>query len=195
MRIYIRHAEKEYKNGKKGVDYPFDPSLTENGSKKAAALAESFYSSYGLPTLIIVSPFLRARQTALIIRSRLIELTKKEIPVVCDRRIGEYLGNHKISMTFTPKTTSLNPLIENNISSFNVRVREHNDILGALDDENFNIWVVTHGLVIKNLCKFNGCPIFSYPDFLAGIRIDKKISTFGNWKVNTFLPYGDKRKL
>lgn len=187
MRIYVRHAEKEYNNGQ-SIIHPFDPPATERGIEKASALADKLYSSFGAPTLIVSSPFLRTRQTASAIRSRLFEKTGIAVPIVCDKRVGEYLGNHRISGDdglFTHQTKDLDPLLEDNISHFNSRLREHNDIMGSLDKDHFSFWIVTHGLVIKKLSRFNGCFFPGYPAFLSGIIVEggEKVTTLGSWKV------------
>lgn len=187
MRIYIRHGEKEYKNGQsRGCD----PPLTKRGREETLLLAERLYSNFGLPTLIISSPFLRARETALLLRAKVAELSRKskeEIPLLCDRKVGEYLGNQSPASQslLTSETLSYHPLLEDNISSFLVRVREHNDILGSLEKDNFTFWIVSHGLVIKKLARFNGYFLPGYPNCLSGLIITEgKRETFGNWREN-----------
>nr|WIL03093.1 phosphoglycerate mutase [Cedratvirus borely] len=185
MRIYIRHAEKEHVNGSEGAEHPFDPSLTEEGMEKCSEVADELYKTFGMPTLIIVSPFLRTRQTATVIRSRLLQLSGQEVQMVCENKVGEYLGNHRITdknKAFTYKTRIYKPRVETCMSHFDIRVKKHNDEMGSLDGEDFNFWIITHGLVIKKISKFNGCYFPGYPNFLSGLVIGDKITTFGNWK-------------
>lgn len=66
MRIYIRHGHKTHRNGKTVADgtYQHDPEITEQGKEEARKLAMNLIKRYGVPTIIVCSPFLRCRQTA-----------------------------------------------------------------------------------------------------------------------------------
>lgn len=183
MRIYIRHGKKEYKNSERGCD----PPLTEEGREEVSSLAERLYSNFGFPSLIITSPFLRTRETASLLQKKVLELSgrgEKDLPLLVDRKIGEYLGNQSNkTILLTPETSSFQPFLEDNTSSFLVRVREHNDTFAALEKENFTFWIVSHGLVIKKLARLNGFFLPGYPDFLSGLVVsERKSETFGNWK-------------
>jgi len=179
-RIYIRHAMKEYANGEQGCD----PPITEEGKEETIKIADKLYSAFGLPTVIITSPFLRTRQTALIIKNRLTKLSSQDIPLICDKKIGEYLGNQplEIQAMLTKETLSYDPFIGENISSLLVRIREHNDTLAALEKDDFTFFIISHGLIIKKLARFNGFFLPGYPSCLAGLIINgSKVETFGNW--------------
>ena len=61
MRIYIRHADKEYENGK-AMSCVHDPSITEDGKINTIRTAQELVSKYGIPDMIICSPYRRARK-------------------------------------------------------------------------------------------------------------------------------------
>lgn len=185
MRIYIRHAEKAHANGEKNCIYPFDSPLTVTGLEACSGTAEQLHKTFGLPTFIVCSPFLRARQTALAIRDHLFSMTGVHVSILCDNKVGEYLGNHKKidkQKAFAPQTLALDPIVDACVSHLEVRVREHNDVFGSLDYDNFNFWIVTHGLVIKKLSTFNGHNFEGYPQPLSGLIIGTKVASFGSWK-------------
>ncbi|AHH01582.1 phosphoglycerate mutase [Pithovirus sibericum] len=171
MRLYIRHAEKKHKNGDTNSAQPFDPEITESGKAKTSSLTENLYKIYGFPTLIVCSPFLRTRQTAIEIQNKLLTLTGEKVPIVVDVEVGEYLGNHSKQFSFTVETESYCPKIDRSLQDLDFRIRNHNDRMRALDKEDFNFWVVTHGVVIKRLARFNGVSMRGSPNFLSGMSI------------------------
>lgn len=62
VRIYIRHAPPLYDN-KNSRDYRFDSGIQESSSKSIRDTARALVAKYGVPSSIVVSPYLRTRQT------------------------------------------------------------------------------------------------------------------------------------
>ena len=90
--LYIRHGQKSYSNGKSTI-YSLDPDLTENGRLQAYNKFKYLLNNFGIPKIIISSPYLRTRETAEIAKTVILEQTNIEIPIIYDSSIGEYLGN------------------------------------------------------------------------------------------------------
>lgn len=88
--VYVRHQEKEWDNGYKG-EYRLDAPLTEDGLKRWKEQILELEEKYGIPTLIVTSPFFRCRQMA----EQLMELYR-DTPVEVDSLCGEYLGHQKL---------------------------------------------------------------------------------------------------
>lgn len=83
MKIYLaRHGETEY-NAKDIICGVTDLSLTEEGFRQARALAEDC-AAHGDIQRIIVSPMLRARQTAGVVAERL------GLPIQIEERLREW---------------------------------------------------------------------------------------------------------
>lgn len=149
MRIYIRHADKLYANGKADM-YKHDPGIIPGEEFKIGALAGKLIQKYGLPTMIICSPYLRTRQTAHHLIKTIYQFSHKEVPLFCDVDLSEYLGNRPNEiMDVTPDTKSYNPPHPEKFHDLSSRVQHHNTIVRGL--EAGNIWCITHGIVIKAL--------------------------------------------
>lgn len=162
-RIYIRHGEKEYTNNdNKIIQFKHDPGLTENGKTLASLKAIQLIKDYGIPSSVIVSPFLRTRQTAEIMLAEVEKVINNDckrncLPVLYhDITIGEYLGNQKncTIIDITSETKKYDPIREYNMYSFRKRVRKHNENEKKCDYKGVS-WFITHGLVIKQLTYLN----------------------------------------
>ena len=168
MRIYIRHAHKAYKNGRplaqKGntvpskdqrYSYAHDPPLTREGKKAASELAEELLKKYPVPTQIITSPYLRARETAAIMVGVIVKkYSPSSIQILCQTEISEYLGNHsKYPLDVTPATERHNPPHPESFYRFRERIEHHYNRWQPSEDVT---WVITHGIIINEiLCPFH----------------------------------------
>lgn len=151
MRVYIRHADKEYNNGKADL-YIHDPSITENSETHCYLKACELISRYGLPFVIVTSPYLRTRETAV----RMAEYIKTKyginIPIKVDIRLSEYLGNRQTEkLDVTDDTNKYKPPHPENFHEMDSRVRWHNDIYCKLDEYPEVVWFITHGLIINRI--------------------------------------------
>jgi len=152
MRIYIRHAKKMYRNGRSET-FAHDPSITQEAPDEICKYGRSLCALYGPPSLIICSPYYRCRQTALLLNSQL----ASKVPIKCDPRISEYLGNHSNSTLDIHEETAIhNPPHPERLPEFEHRVRIHNDTMRDFDRTKTVIWVVTHGFVINQLMNYLG---------------------------------------
>lgn len=170
MVIVIRHSEKAYKNGRGGDGtLALDPPLTHNGVKMAEQKFEALVDRFGPPNIIISSPFLRARQTAEIARNTIFAKTGKKVKISYNKYIGEFTGNKKhlnIQDCVESTTWNLGVLNHENIQMFNKRIERHSQKYSV----DKNVWYVTHGIVVKRMCKLNGYEIDT-SKFLCGAVI------------------------
>lgn len=169
MKIFIRHAEKAYLNGTASspIDKKHDPPLTENGKKSCIEKAKTLVETYGVPKMIISSPFRRCRETAENLKIG-IGSSGKDIKIVIDTRISEYLGNHRNSnLDITEETAVYGIRHPESWKQFTVRIKEYveeikknveskdsKDSKPEETEDNNIIWVVTHGVVIQSICKY-----------------------------------------
>ena len=174
--LYLRHGPKAYANGKSS-DYPLDPELTEAGKNLAYQKFHLLLQHYQPPNKIITSPYCRARQTASIAQSVILQLFSVYVPIIDDPVIGEYLGNsHQLNLenSVRPETFNKGPLlVEYNPRQFLARIKYHYDSIEFTDKDNF--WFISHGLFIQNLAKHHGINLL-YPSELSGFYVDAEKS-------------------
>lgn len=167
--LYIRHADKLYKNSKSS-EFPLDPGITVDGKNKAKERFKVLLSKYGIPERIISSPYLRARQTAQIAQNVIYESTEQLIPIFYDSNIGEYLGHQKninLKLGLRPETLNLNPIPHESWRQYKNRIYKYSKSLKLLNNE----WFISHGLIIQSIAYFNNYKI-KYPSELEGIYIN-----------------------
>lgn len=157
--IYIRHAEKEYKNGKSKI-YSHDPGITKDGLEKTKIITQKLLDLWGDPDLIVCSPYQRTRETAITINNVLRQLDKP-VKIKIDPELSEYLGNHKDDpMDVRPETEVWNPPHPETFSQMKQRIKSHyRKIVNWTFDHPGKIktiWFVTHGLIIKQISEFTG---------------------------------------
>ncbi len=167
--IYIRHAEKKYKNGR-GIQgcNQHDSEILESSIKETQKLGLQLITKFGKPNIIILSPYLRVVQTVENLKYSLNE--KESVPMYIDTNIAEYLGNQKGPLDVSEQTLNLTdedhplPSPNESLDSFKGRVQKHldmvllseNSIDNFLNKNHYNkkltvIWIVTHGFVINNV--------------------------------------------
>jgi len=163
--LYIRHAEKEYKNGNND-EFSLDPDITEKGKIDALNKFKLLLDEYGPPEKIISSPYLRTRATAQIAQSVILEQINLQIKIEYDNKLGECLKNHPnkdLTVCLRPETLIHNPIHPETNIQFNNRIYNHKS--------KSNTWYITHGLNIYTIASMKKCKI-KYPDELCGVVID-----------------------
>ena len=154
-RIYIRHADKQYKNMDSEL-FKHDPGITKIGVERSKKVAEKLIEQYGEPTKIISSPFRRARETAMVMNS-ILKTPFEEI--VIDNSISEYLGNHADSpLDVTQATKVHNPPHPETFDDMKKRVKKHIDKMYKQDHDTPKgvVWIITHGLIMKQIAGHAG---------------------------------------
>lgn len=193
--VFIRHAEKEFNNNR-GPDGAFqhDPPLKESLLHITERMGRKLLNNIGVPNMIIMSPYLRVRQTVNMLGKN---HDFSQLYYV-DTNLAEYLGNQSINIHVSPSTIYHStvddklvlPNTRENKEMLMDRVRNHIDTIHILDDyiankveEDKIIWIVTHGIVIQyihEILKQNNIEnIMSsefYPSYLCGFIVTKDIS-------------------
>jgi broad specificity phosphatase PhoE len=170
--LYIRHGHKAYYNDSTR-DGGLDPPLTPEGRQEAYEFFTYLVNqSTAPPSRLVVSPFLRARETAAIAQDCLMQRWGN-IPLIIDPYIGEYLGRHKSikDRHFDTETYKHRPIKEKRWSEFMARVKQHYQSCSEPG------WYITHGVFIVVLAQLCGHRV-SYPDFLGNyLRSVKEVET------------------
>lgn len=187
--IWIRHARKAYSNGKpdsKGKPL-YDPELHHltpgvNVSDDCHRCASGLIKKYGIPRVIICSPYRRTRETAKKL-SEVIDI-KSRPQIRVDVNIAEYLGFQEGGEPpLVDKTTAsfLVPLVGEDRTSLQQRVTKHILSFGGFDFSG-TIWVVSHGIVIQEAVSalprsgisITKAPKISRPSELGGFVLSKR---------------------
>jgi broad specificity phosphatase PhoE len=161
--IWIRHAEKEYNNGKSpdGL-FQHDSPIKKDKDDVIFQKVNTLYEKFGFPTKIIYSPFLRTRQTKDMMLKKLEKidpLKASSIIFEADLNISEYLGFQKpfgIMADVDSVTLSYfkdGVFLGESFQSLNERVKQHicNNFKKSNDDEDQCIWIITHGIILTNI--------------------------------------------
>lgn len=177
MLIYIRHADKQYANGK-SKKIKHDPGLTTDGKNESIKTAKNLYELYGKPDLIICSPYLRTRETAVLMNS----IFESPCDIEIDINISEYLGNRSHEkLDVTNETFIYNPPHPETFNDMKKRVKIHNDLM---IQNRKKIWIITHGLIIKQIFKLNYISNNDVIYPLYYIIIENQLSLFESLNCN-----------
>lgn len=176
--IYIRHAEKSYRNGDSS-EFSLDPDITVKGKENARHFFTKLLNKYGVPNRIICSPYLRTRETAKIAQDVIFDKLNINVEITCDSTIGEFLGNHfdkDIRDHLQKETLLYNPVPPETWQQFCNRICQHYNLTNlreiGINSAQKNIWYITHGLIIKSIASLYKHKI-AYPRELRGIRISE----------------------
>jgi broad specificity phosphatase PhoE len=167
--VYIRHAEKEYKNGYNHL-FPHDPSLTTDGLLNSIQKGIQLYNYIGAPNVIYCSPFQRTRET---MNALLGEIPiSSDLQCYCLPEISEYLGNWKqYEVKVRPETLFYNPLVCT-MSEFETKIKNHLEEFKKINNSNNVIWVITHGLVMKKISEIYNYNVSEIP-YLGTMILDE----------------------
>ena len=172
---WIRHGEKIYKNGyAPDGSHHHDPPLKRNVKYKIKKLCEYLDESSGIPVKIITSPFDRTRDTAKMIRTYYKEKYNKEIEIIVDNNIGEFLGWMTPTGDKADVSDKTNEYIRpslglETLEEVKLRSEEH---VKELNYKGFVV-VVTHGIIINYIHKFLTGYKFNKVKELTGISLNK----------------------
>lgn len=148
---WLRHGEKKYSNGHAPHGHHnHDPPLKENVKSKIDKLSVNIKCKYGIPNIIICSPFLRTRQTAVFLKEKFENMSNKIIPIYVDSDISEFLGWNKPKGSRPDVDDYTEKFIIPNIGTeklkeVDLRVKNHLLQINKSD----NIVIITHGIIIN----------------------------------------------
>lgn len=173
MRIYIRHAEKQYNNGK-SENFGYDPGITEEGKRKAREHAKLLVQQWGIPDIVVCSPYKRARETAI----EMISVLDVDRDIKCDIRLSEYLGNHRYdTLNVESETMQYNPPHPETFFDMQNRVWKHNDDMRELDFDDKVVWFITHGIIINIISNAMGFKLPRKIPYLGSISFKSQNNT------------------
>jgi hypothetical protein len=143
MRIYIRHANKEYKNSS---TINQDPNITNKGRRESKIVGSKLIEIWGIPDLIITSPYLRCRETTHEM------IGEHKVRIIVDSNISEYMGHQKHkNILLTDETQSYSPPMDNTINDLIFRTIDHNEQFSYLNSTKCVVWIITHSFFMHHL--------------------------------------------
>lgn len=163
----IRHGPKAWDNGKKprftdldgeSHDPPLDYDNLE-ADLKCMRLADRILNQEDAPTMILSSPFLRCRQTAELMNSRMIFHNEDHLTIIPNPLFREYLGNWKTDqIRITEETNQLlhrDTKLCEDWADFELRMQQACQFVkhtfDSVVDSNESIWIISHRIVIREL--------------------------------------------
>ena len=178
---WIRHGEKEYRNGNAPPGYHgYDPPLKHAVYDQFHSLCLSIRDKYGIPKKIITSPFLRTRQTAISIAEQFTAMTNVKMPIYIDNDITEFLGwrtpTGEQADVDSVTRFFIKPILGvERIQDVKQRVKKHIDNISNETD----VLVVTHGIIIQFIHKYISNKKITHVKELSGINLkSEKITKF-----------------
>jgi broad specificity phosphatase PhoE len=153
MIIIIRHSDDE----SDGCTKNHDCQLAHRGRQLAYKVGRKLIDKYGLPDLIFVSPFRRTVQT---MRYMLYKSNHDGTEVIEDRRLSRYFSSKDKRNPVVDQTTIDKDIpIYESYHQFKERVNDFIETLDEIDTKDKVIWVITHVVVYKRLCRNYGINI------------------------------------
>lgn len=151
MRVYIRHADKEYSNGDSET-HKHDPGILIDSPEYCCKKASELIKRYGIPFVIVCSPYKRTRETAIEMVDFIQNTYATTVRIRVDVQLSEYLGNRRDeNLDVTTQTRKFNPPHPETFHEMDSRVRWHNDIFRKLDSFPEVVWFITHGFIINRI--------------------------------------------
>lgn len=182
MIIIFRHA----KDDEKAASYDHDAHITEEGAAEVPAMVKRLVKEFGFPSIIICSPFVRARETLKIIRSVLKKHKKfPELKFKIDKRLSRYFtSEQQRNPSIRPDTQKHKPPIYEHIDDFNTRLKGVMNNLaskGYAEKKGPVIWCVSHGLAVKKLLLNIG---LNSPESVPALETYPIYYKSGRWKMD-----------
>ena len=167
--VYIRHAEKEHKNGTNSL-FSHDPGLTPDGILKSIIRGKELNTYIGTPNVIYTSPFQRTRETMNALVGE-IDL-KSDVESYCLLEVSEYLGHwNKNQVNLRPETEFYNPTVDT-MSEFQNKIRKHVTQFKEYNSSDVVIWIITHGFTMKKIAECYGLSVNEVP-YLGIMVVDE----------------------
>jgi len=147
MAIYVRHGDDHHQPG---VTSKHDTPLTERGKSEARRTALALQRAYGLPTVIVCSPYMRARQTA----EKMVKALGVCVSVVVDPELSKYVTRRNLrDLDVRNDTLRHAPPIQETREEFQARVMTHytDHVLNSDRDPTKMVWYITHGIFVREI--------------------------------------------
>lgn len=172
--IYIRHCSD---HSEKSSTFVHDAKIKRKGKKDCRKKVIELIEHYGAPKVIVTSPFLRARQTAKVMKEEIKKLNDSKVRIIIDSSLGRFFTHDQRNQPqIRPETTTYNPIIDKCDHDMKRRIRQH--LTKVISREYHKkpevVWCISHGVIIKKLMEFIGQKAPTEVAFLESFQIRKE---------------------
>lgn len=157
MLIYMRHGDDHSEDN----EHHHDRQLSDDGKRQAFKAAGRLIKKHGHPSIVYVSPFRRAIETA----EAMTERFDRPVSVIHDPRIAKYFKKQNVEIG--PALAGVVSLEEDK-EAFRLRVDQHFEDLKIANHHRSDVvvWCITHKVVVKHAGRHFGEPTSGAIDFL-----------------------------
>ncbi|ARF10386.1 histidine phosphatase superfamily branch 1 [Hokovirus HKV1] len=162
--IIIRHAHDDNPYYK----HSHDKKITSLGKSLAYKLGDKLVNKYGYPDIIFCSPFTRTIQTTKKIKKSI----DKKIKIIIDNRLSRYFTHkEKKHPDVYTKTIKKDIPIYETYDEFKKRCDSFINDINYYKKKKYNIWIITHVLVLKRITKKFRIKIHKHIDYLEYYKL------------------------
>lgn len=161
MLVYIRHGHDEYAD----ATYAHDNNLTDRGRKQSYRLAKKLLRRYGAPTKIYCSPFRRTKQTSKQM-AKYLQQKGYSPRMSYDPLLSRYFSSSE-TPHIAPETEKYEVPLDEGHQRFKRRCKKIARQYHHYADEKEIVWVITHALVYKRICRYYDQECSSRVSFLS----------------------------
>lgn len=170
MIIYIRHSHDSYPD----ATHAHDHRLSKKGLRLASKMGNKLIRKYGVPNLVLCSPFQRARQTA---EQMLIDHQGKKPHIKYDKHLSRFFSRREQkSPDIAPSTDEFDIPIYEDRDKFQKRVDKFLHHINKKQYENSRrvVWVITHALVYKRIAQVLDVEVPEHIPFCAYFKVGER---------------------
>lgn len=191
MKVFIRHSDKEHSNLYE-EQFGLDSPLSEDGKIKVYdSVHQGKLKIRRKFTRVIVSPYLRTRQTAESLKASLSSIGLETGEIEIETLLGEKFGKSRDIKTtcFRPETLCHDPIV--NFESPDVFKKRIDDFIAKYQkdlESNEDVLFVAHGFTIQSIGNQLGYNV-EYPNTLDGFALKGSILKQGLYDSKSFQHY------
>jgi len=173
--IYLRHSD-DY--SEQDSTYEHDARITRRGKSKARRKALLLCKKFGVPKVIVISPFYRARRTAKEMRSIIESEFHIRVRVKVDPSLGRFFtAEQRKKPDMRVDTVNLGAIIDSSEQEMLSRIRKH---LKKVITKEYHlksevIWCISHGLILKKMLGILGEKEPEHVEFLESFMLNPKV--------------------
>ena len=162
MIIYIRHGNDQT-NTKSAIKYKHDLPISKNSKHLIKKLTHELVEKFGYPTKIYSGPFIRCRDTMMVMINEIIFMKNGIDPDFClkcydfdielnvDCNLSKYSAHLKNKLyKISPTTLNYNIPTKETKNDFDMRLDTHIESMKK-NIPYHNIWCVTHAYIYKQI--------------------------------------------
>ena len=169
--MFVRHSYRKYRNSKSpDGKLQHDSPILKGYEREIIPKFLYNFDIYGYPDKIICSPFLRARETAKVIK----HIIPSHIEIIIDKDVEEFLGFQKPKggIPDLDEETKKYTNCKLGVETFEDIKKRSENFYEKIKNPDENILIITHGIFISQLAAYLKCKTDKHIKELSGIIIN-----------------------